>query len=208
MMLGTEWALNWAARSAELVRTHRVELIELDRAIGDGDHGENLDRGFSAVMSKLSNTACHNPGEVLKTIATTLLSTVGGASGPLLGTAFLRAAKSIGTADIDEGAMVAMLEAALGGIQTRGKASEGEKTMVDAWAPAARAARDALADGMDIAGIMEEAAMAAADGAEATIPMVATKGRASYLGERSAGHQDPGAKSSALILKAAAEAIA
>ena len=134
------------------------------------------------------------------------MSTVGGASGPLLGTAFLRAAKAAGTGDLDAATTAAIIEAAVEGISTRGKATEGEKTMVDAWLPAARAAREEADAGRGPADVLRAAADAAAEGAEATIPMVATKGRASYLGERSVGHKDPGAASTALFLAAAADA--
>lgn len=206
MTLSTQWALDWAAGCARMATEHREELVQLDREIGDGDHGENLARGFDAVSQKLANSTPATPAEVLKTIATTLLSTVGGASGPLLGTAFLRGAKAFSGDVIDGAQIVEMIEAALGGIQARGKAAEGEKTMIDAWAPALRAAQEALAAGAGPAQILREAADAAAAGAEATVPLVATKGRASYLGDRSAGHMDPGARSSALMLDEAAKA--
>lgn len=203
--LGTAWAMDWIARATKVVSENRIELIELDRAIGDGDHGENMDRGFTAVAAKLAGAEPTSPGEVLKTVATTLMSTVGGAAGPLYGTAFLRAAKGA-DGDLDAAGVATMLEAALEGIRARGKADTGEKTMVDAWTPAAVAAREAAEAGAGAVQAMRAAADAAVEGSEATIPMVATKGRASYLGERSAGHRDPGAQSSALLLVAAAEA--
>lgn len=206
MTLDKNWAVEWMKGCAEFASEHRVELIELDRAIGDGDHGENLDRGFTAVKAKLSDLDAATPGDVLKMAATTLMSTVGGASGPLLGTAFLRGSKEISVETIGPRDLVAMMEAALGGIQARGKATEEEKTMVDAWAPAVRAAEKAANDGADPAGVLRAAADAAAAGAVATGPMKATKGRASYLGERSIGHRDPGATSSSYILEAAAKA--
>ena len=204
--LSSAWAQEWMKSCAEAAREHREELIELDRVIGDSDHGENVDRGFRAVVDKVAADISSDDStvaDVLKLTAKTLMSTVGGASGPLLGTAFLRAAKAVGTGDIDASTTAALIEAALEGIMTRGKATEGEKTMVDAWAPAARAAADAA---QSPAEVLRAAADAAAAGADATIPMVATKGRASYLGERSAGHKDPGAASSALFLAAAADA--
>lgn len=205
--LGTDWALDWVRRSAAVVAEHKAELSGLDRAIGDGDHGENLDRGFRAVMAKLDGTTPDSPGATLKLVATTLISTVGGASGPLLGTAYLRAAQSAGDADeLDAAAVVAVLTAARDGIVARGKAESGDKTMVDAWTPAVDAAARALADGGDVVSVLVAAAEAAEAGAEATVPMVARKGRASYLGERSAGHLDPGAQSSAYQLRAAAAA--
>jgi dihydroxyacetone kinase-like protein len=204
--LDAAWAVAWTRRTAQVVVEHREELIELDRQIGDGDHGENLTRGFTAVVAKLD--ALDEPpaevGAVLKLVATTLMSTVGGAAGPLYGTAYLRAAKVTGLTELDSGAVVAMLEAGLEGIVVRGKATTGEKTMVDAWSPAVEAAVAAADAGASPAAVLAAAAEAARAGAEATIPLVATKGRASYLGERSAGHQDPGATSTALILDAAA----
>lgn len=207
--LSTAWAKAWMKNCAAAAHEHREELIELDRAIGDSDHGENVDRGFRAVVEKvdsdISPEASH-VADLLKLTAKTLMSTVGGASGPLLGTAFLRAAKAAGPGEIDAPTTAALIEAALEGITVRGKAAEGEKTMVDAWAPAARAARGAADAAKSPAEVLRAAADAAAAGAEATIPMVATKGRASYLGERSAGHKDPGATSSALFIAAAADA--
>jgi dihydroxyacetone kinase-like protein len=183
---------------------HRVELIDLDRPIGDADHGENMDRGFKTAVGKLEDGA-DSIQAVLKTVAQTLMATVGGSAGPLYGTAFLRAAKAAEGETLDSQAVVALIAGALEGIQTRGKATTGEKTMVDAWAPALEAAKAAEAAGADPAGVFKAAAEAAAEGATATIPMLATKGRASYLGERSIGHQDPGATSTAYILAMAAQ---
>ncbi|MEZ7898690.1 MAG: dihydroxyacetone kinase subunit DhaL [Flaviflexus sp.] len=206
MTLGKDWAIAWIEGCVKMVSEHREELIELDRAIGDGDHGENLDRGFTAVKSKLSSAEVSNSGDVLKLVATTLMSTVGGASGPLLGTAFLRASKEVTAENLGPRDIVAMLEAGLAGIQARGKADEGEKTMVDAWAPAVRAAEKAAKDGLAPEAVLRAAADAAQAGAVATGPLKATKGRASYLGERSIGHRDPGATSSAYLLEQAAKA--
>ena len=205
--LDVGWAQDWIRRCAEVVGEHRVELSELDRQIGDGDHGENLSRGFTAVVAKM-DASTEPPaavGDVLKLCATTLMSTVGGAAGPLYGTAFLRAAKATGAERLDASGVVAMLESALDGVVARGKAAPGEKTMVDALSPAVAAAQAAAADGAEPAQVLTAAADAAAEGAAATEPLVATKGRASYLGERSAGHRDPGAQSSALLLRAAAD---
>jgi phosphoenolpyruvate---glycerone phosphotransferase subunit DhaL len=205
--LGTDWALDWVRRSAAVVAEHKTELSGLDRAIGDGDHGENLDRGFRAVIAKLDDATPETPGAVLKLVATTLISTVGGASGPLLGTAYLKAAQSAGDVpELDAAAVVALLTAARVGVVARGKAEPGDKTMVDAWSPAVDAAASALGGGADASAVLEAAADAAAAGAEATIPLVAHKGRASYLGERAVGHLDPGAQSSAYQLRAAADA--
>lgn len=208
MTLDVAWAQRWARESAAAVSAARDELVELDRQIGDGDHGENLNRGFQAVVAKLDSldAAGGQPrlvSDVLKTVATTLMSSVGGASGPLYGTAFLRAAKVSGLEVLDAHAVVALLEGALEGITARGKAAPGEKTMVDAWGPAVDAAVAAADGGATPVEVLRAAADAAATGATSTTGLEATKGRASYLGERSIGHEDPGAASSALILQAA-----
>ncbi|ADK28856.1 dihydroxyacetone kinase subunit DhaL [Corynebacterium pseudotuberculosis] len=205
--LTVDWANNWISRCAVAAKEHREALIELDRVIGDADHGENIDRGFSAVLEKLDGQELATPSEVLKITAATLISTVGGASGPLLGTAFLRASKAIKDKEkLDAAAVADLIDGALEGITARGKATPGEKTMVDAWSLASAAARSAADNGATAAEVLARAAESAEQGAESTIPMVATKGRASYLGERSVGHKDPGATSSALFLKAAADA--
>jgi dihydroxyacetone kinase-like protein len=189
--------------AAAAVAGQHAELTRLDREIGDGDHGENLNRGFRAIVAKLGTAAPATPGDVLKLAATTLISTVGGASGPLYGTAFLRAATAAGTAEtLGTAAVLAALTAARDGVVARGKAGAGDKTMVDALLPAVEAA----AKQDSVASLLNAAAQAANEGAQATIPLVARKGRASYLGERSAGHMDPGAASTALILRAFAEA--
>ncbi|MFJ5697351.1 dihydroxyacetone kinase subunit DhaL [Arthrobacter sp. NPDC093139] len=208
MGLDVTWAVKWLTLSAQAMAEHRVELIELDRAIGDSDHGENMDRGFQAVLDKLAESPPDTPGAALKLTAMALMSKVGGAAGPLYGTAFLRAATALGDAAyIDAPTLAAALAAARDGIVARGKAESGDKTMVDAWTPAVEAALAAAADG-DTLSVLIAAAEAAEAGAVATDPLVARKGRASYLGERSAGHRDPGAASSALILRAAAGAAA
>ncbi|MEW1807544.1 dihydroxyacetone kinase subunit DhaL [Arthrobacter sp. SLBN-53] len=210
MHLDVNWAVKWLTLCAQAMAEHRVELIELDRAIGDSDHGENMDRGFQAVLAKLGESTPETPGAALKMTAMTLMSKVGGAAGPLYGTAFLRAATALGdSAEIDAATLAAALAAARDGIVARGKAESGDKTMVDAWTPAVDAAR-AAADGgsTNVLGVLVAAAEAAEAGAVSTDPMVARKGRASYLGERSAGHRDPGAVSSALILRAAVGAAA
>ncbi|WP_125775127.1 dihydroxyacetone kinase subunit DhaL [Antribacter gilvus] len=212
MTLDADWAERWVRRTAEAVEAAKDELTELDRQIGDGDHGENLHRGFQAVVARLDaaavevsglDTSDRPVGDVLKIVATTLMSTVGGASGPLYGTAFLRASKVSGRPQLDPSSVVALLEAALEGVASRGKAQVGEKTMVDAWQPAVDAAERAAQDGGDEIAVLRAAAEAADKAAHDTIPLVATKGRASYLGERSAGHEDPGARSTALLLGAA-----
>jgi dihydroxyacetone kinase-like protein len=206
--LDAGWAQEWLRAAARAVSENRTQLMELDRAIGDADHGENMDRGFAAVVAKLdAGPQPATPAEVLKAAAMTLMSTVGGASGPLYGTALLRAATSLGDAtEAEPAAVVAMLSAARDGIVARGKAESGDKTMIDAWTPAVEAAETAASAGAGAGAVLAAAANAAQAGAVATDPLVARKGRASYLGERSAGHRDPGAVSTALILAAAAEA--
>lgn len=208
MGLDVGWAVRWLTLSAQAMAEHRVELIELDRPIGDSDHGENMDRGFKAVMDKVAEAPPETPGAALKLTAMTLMSKVGGAAGPLYGTAFLRAATALGdTSDVDAATLAAALQAARDGIVARGKAEPGDKTMVDAWTPAIEAAAAAAAAGDgDVRKVLLAAAEAAEAGAVSTDPMLARKGRASYLGERSIGHRDPGAVSSALILRAAAGA--
>lgn len=198
-----------ALRAATLVvQEHRDELVRLDQAIGDADHGENMRRGFTALLSRLDTDESATPGKVLKLVATTLISTVGGAAGPLYGTAFLRASAAVGDAEeLDSEAVARALRGALEGVVARGKAVVGDKTMVDALTPAVAAAAAAAAAG-SVAAVLSAAADAADEGAESTVPMVARKGRASYLGERSAGHLDPGARSTALLLRAFADAAA
>jgi dihydroxyacetone kinase-like protein len=194
--------------AAEVVSAHRDELVELDRLIGDGDHGENLRRGFTAFVAAVGPAAPATPGAALKLLATTLISTVGGAAGPLYGTACLRAAGALAdAAELTGEATIAALKAAEQGVLARGKAEPGDKTMLDALRPAVEAAEQAGPEA-SVAVVLAAAADAAATGADATIPLVARKGRASYLGERSAGHQDPGARSTALLLRALADAAA
>lgn len=206
MSLDAAWARRWIELAAADVSEQRDYLVDLDRAIGDGDHGENMDRGFKAALEALGQAEPASVAEVLKTVAKTLMSTVGGAAGPLYGTAFLRASKAAGDGELDAAGVAAIIEGALGGIQARGKATTGEKTMVDAWTPALDAARAAAESGADAVATLQAAATAAEAGAAATEPLRATKGRASYLGERSIGHLDPGAVSTSLILRAAARA--
>lgn len=206
MSLDAAWARRWIELAAAEIAEQRDYLVDLDRAIGDGDHGENMDRGFKAAVEALGQAQPASVAEVLKTVAKTLMSTVGGAAGPLYGTAFLRASKAAGDGDLDGAGVAAVIAGALDGIQARGKATTGEKTMVDAWTPALEAARAAAESGSDPAAVLEAAATAAEAGAAATEPMRATKGRASYLGERSIGHLDPGAVSTSLILRAAVRA--
>ena len=206
MSLDAAWARRWIELAAADIAEQRDYLVDLDRAIGDGDHGENMDRGFKAAVEALEQAQPGSVAEVLKTVAKTLMSTVGGAAGPLYGTAFLRASKAAGDGDLDGAGVAAVIAGALDGIQARGKATTGEKTMVDAWTPALEAARAGAESGSDPAAVLEAAATAAEAGAAATEPLRATKGRASYLGERSIGHLDPGAVSTSLILRAAVRA--
>jgi len=210
MSLGTEWVVDWARRSAASLSEHRAELADLDRAIGDGDHGENMDRGFSAVLTKLDGMPSEaTPSEALRLIATTLISSVGGAAGPLYGTAFLRASEVVADrSSLDAHAIAELLAAARDGIVQRGKAQPGDKTMIDAWTLAVEASTRAASEGADAVRLLSAVAAAAAAAAAATEPLVARKGRASYLGERAIGHRDPGAQSTALILRAAADAAA
>lgn len=209
MTADVRWAIAWMRDTAAKIAEHKAELTTLDREIGDGDHGENLNRGFTALLAKLDELPGEpaTVGEVFKLAATTLMSTVGGASGPLYGTAFLRAAKAADTPELTPADVVAVIESALGGLVLRGKAAVGEKTMIDAWTPALEAAKAAEAAGSDAGEVLRAAADAAAQGALDTIPLKATKGRASYLGDRSMGHKDPGAASTALILESAAHTV-
>jgi dihydroxyacetone kinase-like protein len=193
----------WIAEITTVVEEQRDHLTQLDAAIGDADHGINLSRGFTAVSAALAGQDPATPGAVLRLTGTTLISTVGGASGPLYGTAFRRAAKALGDKpEVDLPALAEALKAALEGVRKLGAASEGEKTMVDALAPAVAAFAKAVGDGADGPSALNALTDAADAGAAATVDMQALKGRASYLGARSVGHEDPGAASSALMLHA------
>lgn len=207
MPITTEDTVRWIQQVAIVLHENREYLTQLDSPIGDADHGINMDRGFKAVMDKLPTVANMDIGSILKTVGTTLVSTVGGASGPLYGTAFLRAGMATsGKNELYEADVVHMLGAALEGIKARGKAQPGEKTMVDALTPALAAMKEAEPQGMSQ--LLRRGSDAAEAGMKATIPLLATKGRASYLGERSIGHQDPGATSTWLMLKALADTCA
>jgi phosphoenolpyruvate---glycerone phosphotransferase subunit DhaL len=193
----------WLAEAGTVIEAQRDHLTQLDAAIGDADHGTNLARGFGAIAAALAQAATPTPASVLVLAGSTLISKVGGASGPLYGTALRQAGKSLGdTTDVGLPQLAASLEAALAGVQKLGAAREGEKTMVDALAPAVAALQKAVSDGADTATALSASAVAAADGAQATISMQALKGRASYLGPRSVGHEDPGAASTAIIIGA------
>ena len=204
-----EDTLRWLERIADVLHENAAYLTRLDSAIGDADHGTNMDRGFKAVRDKLPTMVTMDSSTQLKTVGMTLVSTVGGASGPLYGTAFLRASAAVANkSELTSADVVALLEAFLGGIIARGKATTNEKTMVDALTPAVAAAKQAQEEGVPLAELTARTAAAAEEGMKATIPMLATKGRASYLGERSIGHQDPGSTSSWLILRSLAEVTA
>ena len=201
--------VQWIESFAHVVAVNRDHLTELDAAIGDGDHGVNMDRGFRAVAAKLSTVGDKDIAQILKTTGMTLVSTVGGASGPLYGTFFLQVAQSsAGKDELSLNDWIAMLEAALNGIIARGKAAVGDKTMLDTLAPALQALKDAAIRNATLAEALSQSAAAAQDGMQATLPLVARKGRASYLGERSASHIDPGAVSMYLLLKTAASTLA
>jgi dihydroxyacetone kinase-like protein len=203
--------VDWLSSFRDAVHEQGTYLTELDSAIGDADHGANLIRGMDAVMGAVAGevSTVGSAGDLLKKVGMTLVTSVGGASGPLYGTFFLRAATATGAAtSLDAAAVLAMLRAGLEGIVARGKAEAGDKTMYDALAPGLDAFASALESGRDVLGAAEAAADAAADGRDATEPLIALKGRASYLGERSVGHIDPGAASSALLLRALADALA
>jgi dihydroxyacetone kinase-like protein len=199
----------WLETSAAALHDQRDYLTQLDAAIGDADHGTNMDRGFSSVVAKLQELDDTTPpGRILVSAGSTLVSTVGGASGPLWGTALRRAGRSIGDGEAFDGAALALaLEAALAGIVELGAAEPGDKTMVDALEPAVRVLREQIDDGSSPSEALAAAGRAAEDGMHATVPLQATKGRASYLGERSIGHQDPGATSTAIILRALEQAV-
>jgi dihydroxyacetone kinase-like protein len=185
---------------------NRAYLTKLDGAIGDGDHGTNMDRGMKKVLERLEATDGDDIGASLKAVGMALVSSVGGAAGPLYGTFFLQMGQATaGKSELDLAGFTEALDAGVQGVIKRGKAEPGDKTMLDALGPALEALRGAGDD--DVAAALDRAAEAAREGMEATVPMVARKGRASYLGERSAGHQDPGATSSHLLLKTVAEAV-
>ncbi|WP_030438003.1 dihydroxyacetone kinase subunit DhaL [Actinoplanes subtropicus] len=198
----------WIREFARLIAEHKEMLTELDSAIGDADHGINMHRGMTAVVTTLESESPGRPSELFKRTGMTLVSTVGGASGPLYGTAFLRMSATVGDAEeLDGNDLAKMLRAALEGVVQRGKAVPGDKTMLDAFGPAVEALEAAIADGEPLARALDAAVRAAEEGRAKTIPMVARKGRASYLGERSAGHQDPGATSVTFLVAAAATSL-
>jgi dihydroxyacetone kinase-like protein len=205
MAVSRDNLLAWIEALQRVYAENRKYLTDLDSAIGDADHGINMDRGFTAVKAELDKNSPPDISGVLKTAAMTLIKTVGGASGPLYGTLFLRASTvCTGKAELQAADVVAFFEAGLDGIVQRGKAQLNDKTMVDAWIPALEAMKQALSTGAELKAILQQGVAAAEEGMKNTIPLQAKKGRASYLGERSIGHQDPGATSSYLMLQQAA----
>lgn len=201
-MATKEQIVQWLNNLAEVLIENKEYLTQLDAAIGDADHGINMKRGFDRVMDKLPTVADQDIGSILKTTGMTLISSVGGASGPLYGTFFMRGGMAAAAKEELTGEdLVTLLQAGVDGIVQRGRAQPGDKTMVDAWLPALEAMKESLAEGNDTIAALEAGVEAAEQGMEDTIPLQAKKGRASYLGERSIGHQDPGATSSYLMLK-------
>jgi len=207
--MGVDNFVNWLRDAASTMHDNAAYLTELDSAIGDADHGTNMDRGFQAVVAVLDESTFASADELMKKTGMTLVSKVGGASGPLYGTFFLRFGTALaGASSITPEVIGEAFTAGVGGILQRGKPELGDKTMYDAWAPALDAYDAAVAGGSDLAGALNAAAEAAAKGRDATVPLIARKGRASYLGERSAGHLDPGATSTTLLLESAARTLA
>jgi dihydroxyacetone kinase-like protein len=207
-MVSKEQIIQWIQAIALVLEQNKNYLTELDAAIGDADHGINMNRGFQKVISQLPSVADKDIGSILKTVSMTLISSVGGASGPLYGTMFLRASTAVaGKSELSDEDLVALLQAAVDGIIQRGKANLGDKTMLDALSPASDAFKQAVANGASTQEALQQAVTAAEEGMKNTIPLVAKKGRASYLGDRSANHQDPGATSAYLILKTLLETV-
>jgi phosphoenolpyruvate---glycerone phosphotransferase subunit DhaL len=208
-VMTSEQLAGWLQRFRDLVIKNQTELTELDSAIGDADHGINMTRGMTAVINKLDQSRPSHVNDLFKTVAMTLVTSVGGASGPLYGTFFLRFAGATGPAtELDLESLAMALDAGLTGIMERGKAEPGDKTMVDALSPAVDAMEAVIKSGSDLDTAVTAARDAAAVGRDATVPLVARKGRASYLGERSAGHKDPGAASMSLLFDALADELA
>jgi phosphoenolpyruvate---glycerone phosphotransferase subunit DhaL len=204
MPVTRDTVMDWMRRFAGEMDEHRQELVRLDTAIGDGDHGTNMDRGMRKALEKLDASEQADPGAVLKTVAMALVSSVGGAAGPLYGTLFLQMGGTMaGQEEVDLAGYVSAWRKGLEGVQARGKAVPGDKTMVDALTPAVAAMEEAD----DLDGALQAAAEAAETGMKDTIPMIARRGRASYLGERSKDHQDPGATSTYYLFRSAAEAL-
>jgi dihydroxyacetone kinase-like protein len=207
-MVTKDQIVQWLQNTAAVLQENKEYLTQLDSAIGDADHGINMDRGFKKVMEKLPTVADNDIGNILKTTGMTLISSVGGASGPLYGTFFTRSGMAMASKEeLNSEDLFELLQAGVEGVIQRGRAQLGDKTMIDAWLPALDAFEKALADKSDTNTPLQSAVAAAEQGMEDTIPLQAKKGRASYLGERSIGHQDPGATSSYLMLKALLETV-
>jgi dihydroxyacetone kinase-like protein len=207
-MFTSEQAIAWVRATAAVVEEHAQELTRLDAAIGDGDHGTNMARGFRAVLQRLDGLSEPDLGTVFKQVSMALIGKVGGAAGPLYGSFYLALGRELGEAtEVEDERLAAALRAGYDAVVARGKAQLEDKTMLDAWHPALEALDAALADGKELGGALDAAEAAAREGVAATIPLVARKGRASYLGERSRNHQDPGATSTHLIVKALADVV-
>jgi dihydroxyacetone kinase-like protein len=208
MTVGGEDVVRWIKAFAAEIEANKDRLTQLDSAIGDGDHGINMARGMRNALTKLEGADHEDAGKILKTVGMALVSSVGGAGGPLYGTLFMQMGSALAEADgfgLED--WTRALQAGVDGVRARGKAEVGDKTMIDALVPAVEALEEAAGEDADLQGALERSAAAAEKGVAATIPLVARKGRASYLGERSAGHQDPGATSSHLLLQSAASAL-
>jgi dihydroxyacetone kinase-like protein len=207
-MITQKQIVQWLENTAAVLEQNKDYLTQLDSAIGDADHGINMSRGFKKVLEKLPDVAGTDIGNILKTTGMALVSSVGGASGPLYGTFFLRSGGALAAKEeLNDDDLLKLFQSGVEGIVQRGRPQLGDKTMFDAWSPALEAMQQALADGSDVLTAMHSAVTAAEQGMHDTIPLIAKKGRASYLGERSIGHQDPGATSSYLILKSLLETL-
>jgi len=207
-MFSSEQAVGWVKATAAVVEQHAQELTRLDAAIGDGDHGTNMARGFRNVLQRLEGLSEQDMSSVFKAVGMALIGKVGGASGPLYGSFYLGVGRELGdTTEVEDDRLAAGLRAGYDAVVARGKAQLEDKTMLDAWHPALAALDTALADGKELGKALDAAEAAAKDGVAATIPLIARKGRASYLGERSRDHQDPGATSTHLIVKALADVV-
>lgn len=203
MTISKEKLIAWLEKLSLVIKDNRDLLTELDAAIGDGDHGINMARGFDKVLEKLPTLKEKDIGTILKSVGMVLMSSVGGASGPLYGTFSMKAGMALaGKEEIDARDLVVFLEAGVGGVIQRGRAERGDKTMVDVWGPVLDSVKAAVAGGASVEDALAQAVDAAEKGVRDTIPLQARKGRASYLGERSIGHRDPGAMSSYLMIRA------
>ena len=208
MTISKNQLIAWLEKLSRVMQDNRDLLTELDAAIGDADHGINMARGFDKVLEKLPTMKEKDIGTILKSVGMVLMSSVGGASGPLYGTFCMQAGMALaGKQEIDASGLVAFLDAGVKGIQQRGRAAQGDKTMLDVWAPVLNTVEAAIADGASVKDALAKAVEAAEKGVQDTIPLRARKGRASYLGERSIGHRDPGAMSSYLMIRALHEIL-